>query len=81
MPVSWHVAGISRPLPVSRLPSEDLQKNRLRFFLSVDAQPPDTASLFSEGAEVIKLHIEGSLTIPKQGLTQSLPLRMLNIDL
>ena len=26
--------------------------------------PPDPAGLFSEGAEVIKLHIEGSLTIP-----------------
>ena len=26
--------------------------------------PPDPAALFSEGGEVIKLHIEGSLTIP-----------------
>ena len=26
--------------------------------------PPDPAGLFSEGGEVIKLHIEGSLTIP-----------------
>ena len=27
--------------------------------------PPDPAGLFSEGGEVIELHIEGSLTIPK----------------
>ena len=30
-PVPWHVTGIYRPLPVSRLPSEDQQKNRLQF--------------------------------------------------
>ena len=29
------------------------------------AAPPDPAGLFSEGGEVIHLHIEGSLTIPK----------------
>ena len=28
------------------------------------ATPPDTAGLFSEGAEVIQRHIEGSLTTP-----------------
>ena len=30
--------------------------------------PPDSAALFSEGGEAIKLHIEGSLTIPKPGI-------------
>ena len=30
--------------------------------------PPDPAGLFSEGGEVIKLHIEGSLTIPITGI-------------
>ena len=30
--------------------------------------PPDPAALFSEGGEVINLHIEGSLTIPKSGI-------------
>ena len=30
--------------------------------------PPDPAALFSEGAEVIKLHTESSLTIPTTGI-------------
>ena len=30
--------------------------------------PPDPAGLFSEGGEVITLHIEGSLTIPVTGI-------------
>ena len=29
------------------------------------ATPPDPAGLFSEGGEVTKLYIEGSLTIPR----------------
>ena len=30
--------------------------------------PPDPAGFFSEGGEVIKLHIEGFLTIPTAGI-------------
>ena len=30
--------------------------------------PPDPAGLFSEGGEVIKLHMEGSLTISRPGI-------------
>ena len=30
--------------------------------------PPEPAGLFSEGAEVIQLHVEGSLTIPTSGV-------------
>ena len=30
--------------------------------------PPDPAGLFSQGGGVIKLRIEGSLTIPKPGV-------------
>ena len=30
--------------------------------------PTDPAALFSEGGEVMKLHIEGSLMIPKPGI-------------
>ena len=32
------------------------------------SHPPDPAGLFSEGSEVMKLHIEGSLTIYKPGI-------------
>ena len=32
------------------------------------ATPPDPAGLFSEGGEVIQLHIDGSLTIPTTGI-------------
>ena len=32
---------------------------------SIEFTPPDPAGIFSEGTEVIKSHIKGSLTIPK----------------
>ena len=35
---------------------------------SVEALAPEPAGLFSEGGEVIKLHIEGSITIPTTGI-------------
>ena len=35
MPVSWHFTGIYRPLPVSRLPSEDQRKTGCSLILSV----------------------------------------------
>ena len=31
----------------------------------IAVRPSDPAGLFSEGGDVIKLHIKGSLTIPK----------------
>ena len=34
----------------------------------VSCDPPDPVGLFSEGGEVIKLHVEGSLTIPRAGI-------------
>ena len=38
-----------------------------RFRVGNTQHTPDPTGLFSEGGEVIKLHIEGSLTIPKPG--------------
>ena len=35
---------------------------------STQVLPPDQADLFSEGGEAMKLHIEGSLTIPTTGI-------------
>ena len=34
--VPWHIAGISRPLPVSRVLSEEQRKTGCNFILSVD---------------------------------------------
>ena len=33
-----------------------------------EREPPDPAGLFSEGAGVTQLHVEGSLTIPTSGI-------------
>ena len=45
----------------------------------VCARPPDPDGLFSEGAEVIKLHKEGSLTIPTTWIKMGKPMGILKV--